>query len=129
MSNHASPGTTHTLSTGTKVLVAVTVLLLAGVATLGVRTLVMGVPLFDSWACAKGSAPVVMVEDEGTYCAVPDAKLDEGEVWHPLGNHPLECYDRWGWTPVVMSDPATDDEQSGCLAQDEEMPSGWSAEE
>lgn len=122
-SDHASSPSSRPMSITKKVLIGAATLLVLLAAGLGVRTFVAGVPLLDEWACAKGEAPVI-IGGTGSACAEEGATLADDEEWNPLGNHPLECKDRWGWTPVSSNDG----NHSGCLAKGEDMPEGWSAD-
>lgn len=89
---------------------------------------VSGTPFIDEWVCSDGEAPVTMAEG-GSYCETEGATLPAGHTWHPLGNRPLECEDRWGWERAYTT-WATDDAQDpgfeiGCVRRDTALPDGW----
>ena len=87
---------------------------------------VSGKPFLDEWQCSQGEAPVDTGEG-GSYCAPDGASLPAGDTWHPLGNRPLECTDRWGWEAVetIEVDPLTTERESGCLKEGRDLPEGW----
>ena len=107
-----------------------TLIVLAAVVAAGVVTIgglaafltVSGTPLVDEWQCARGEAPVVHAG--GGSCAEKGAALPDDARWHPLGNRPLTCEDRWGWVEVVRTGarPGAD---TDCFPDDKGIPEGW----
>lgn len=89
---------------------------------------VSGTPLIDEWQCAEGEAPVE-TEGGGSYCEAEGATLPEGDTWHPLGNRPYECTDRWGWVAVYTTwepeSPHDPGYEVGCLREGSTPPPGW----
>jgi hypothetical protein len=83
------------------------------------RLVYQGVPLIDEWYCSKGEAPVDF-EGGGGACFPEGGALPAGAAWDPLGNRPLSCDGRRGWT-VIHRGLAED-----CLRDGEELPEGWS---
>ncbi len=71
--------------------------------------------LYDEWICADGEVPTV----DGSACVDP-ATTDPSQL-SPLGNRPMECSGRSGWTEIV--DPATLEQD--CLKDGLAMPEGW----
>lgn len=103
-------------------ILAVPVLLAAGFA--GYLAL-SGTPLVDEWVCSDGEAPVLL-DGGGSACRPEGATLGEGESWDPLGNRPLSCDDRWGWTEVRATDgSAAAGDDTDCLREDAELPAGY----
>lgn len=87
---------------------------------------VSGTPLIDEWACSDGEAPYVF-PDGGSACAKVGSDLPEGATWDPLGNRPLSCHDRWGWTEVEPTEQDPDDPETGCVRNGDPVPDGWRA--
>lgn len=98
---------------------AVVVAALVVTALLLYRFVYLGVPLIDEWWCARGEAPVELRHGVGA-CLPKDSELPDGATWDPLGNRPLSCDGRRGWT-VIHRGHAED-----CLRNGLEMPEGWS---
>ncbi len=88
---------------------------------------VSGKPFLDEWQCSEGELPADNV-DGGRACFPEGATLPRGWAWDPLGNRPLECSDRWGWTEVVKTGQdiahGTD-----CLREGRPLPDGYEAVE
>jgi hypothetical protein len=90
-----------------------------------------GTPLIDEWTCGEGEAPYLYPEG-GSACAQTDATLPAGTVWDPLGNRPLECDHRRGWTavePVTALPEPNPYVGSQCHRDGEPIPPGWRAVE
>lgn len=87
-----------------------------------------GTPLIDEWSCMEGQAPVTMPAG-GSYCETEGATLPEGDTWHPLGNRPHQCEDRWGWdrayTTWATDDPEDPGYEIGCVRDDADLPADW----
>jgi hypothetical protein len=79
----------------------------------------IGAPLWDEWHCKKGEAPVESI-DGGRGCLSNGRDLPAGTRWDPLGNRPLFCEGRRGWTVIHR------DDDEDCLRDGLHMPSGWS---
>jgi hypothetical protein len=79
----------------------------------------LGTPLWDEWYCKKGEAPIDF-PDGGSACLSHDSELPAGASWDPLGNRPITCVSRRGWTVIHR------DDDEDCLRDGLEMPVGWS---
>lgn len=104
-------------------IVVASVLVLVGVGMLAWWAF-RGVPLDDEWACSKGEAPIEYANGGGGECLpddTPDDQLPKGAHWDPLGNRPLSCHNRRGWTEV--EETKTGDK--GCLKDGLALPEGW----
>src|SRR5688500_17303696 len=63
----------------------------------------IGAPLWDEWHCSKGEAPVDF-PGGGTVCLSKGRNLPAGASWDPLGNRPVSCEGRRGWTVIHRGD-------------------------
>ncbi len=83
------------------------------------RLVYLGVPLIDEWQCSSGEAPIDF-PGGGKACLPAGAPLPAGASLNPLGNGPLSCGGRRGWTEVKRG------VETGCLRDGRAVPEGWS---
>lgn len=83
---------------------------------------ISGTPFPDEWQCSDGEAPYA-TPDGGRACAVVGSDLPPEAEWEPLGNRPLSCHDRWGWTEVERIDAP--EEGTDCAEEGRPLPDGW----
>ena len=80
----------------------------------------LGIPVYDEWHCKRGSTPVVDVDGPGSVCLDDsDRELLGERTFDPLGNRPLFCDGRRGWTEIHRG------QEDDCLRDGLNMPDGW----
>lgn len=79
----------------------------------------LGVPFPDEWQCSPGESPVYDLQGGGRSCFHEAGDLTAGATRDPLGNRPLSCDGRRGWT--VIHRRVTED----CLQDGRQVPEGW----
>lgn len=95
--------------------------LILGAAAWVYQVSYVGAPFLDEWVYSEGNAPVIYKNDRpGGYCLAHGDALRPGEILDPLGNRPLVCDGRRGWTVIQRG------QKSDCLRDGRELPDGWS---
>lgn len=81
--------------------------------------------IWDERACSDDEAPAIAAGG-GAMCFPEGAALEDGWEWDPLGNRPLTCSHRPGWTEITRTDPEYGGTEDDCLKDGIEIPPGWS---